>query len=221
VFVVLPEDKAKIFHRFTRLVYESSFRALLKSPPAPVYFIMDELATSLGDAQQQRVEMAMSLGRAAGVRVHAFFQNYAQMKTIFKDNAGSVESAAGVMQFFQPNDEDTFKKMQSLGGTFTKWETMTSFSDGSTTNRSAGNGSGSTSTSHNTSTSEQALKMELIDPSVAYGLGTPDEGNDFTARQILFFRGLRFAPAVSTRRSYWMDATTNAELAPNPYAPKT
>jgi type IV secretion system protein VirD4 len=221
VYIVLPEDKAKAFHRFTRLIYESSLRALLRFPARPVYYVMDELATSLGGEQLTRVETAFNLGRGFGVRLHAFFQNYPQMKTIFKENAASLESAAGVVMYHQTNEEETFKKMQSRAGTWTDWVTTTSSSSGGGTSSSGGanghGGSSGSSTSHNTSTSEQAFKRDLIDPEIGYEkMGKPSNANGHTAHQILFFEGLA-SPVWSIRRGYWTDPHIAALFEPNPY----
>ncbi len=220
VYIVLPEDKAKAFHRFTRLIYASSLRALLRFPAKPVYFIMDELATSLGDQQLGMVETAFNLGRGFGVRLHAFFQNWAQVKAVFGDKAASLESASGLVQYFAPADEDTYIKMRSRGGTWTDWVTTTTTSSGGGTSTSAGTGGqhGSTgsSSSYGTSTGEQAFKRDLIDPETAYEKMGKLLPNDYTAHQVLFFEGLA-SPAWSIRKGYWTEPRIAGLLAPNPY----
>src|SRR5581483_8763427 len=130
VYIVLPEAEAKTFHRFTRLIYASSLKALLRLPARPVYYVMDELATSLGESQLDMVDTAFNLGRGYGVRVHAFFQNWAQVKSVFRDKAESIESGAGVVQSFQAADEATFRKMQSRAGKTTEWLQEESVSEG-------------------------------------------------------------------------------------------
>ena len=215
IYIVLPEDKAKAFNRFTRLIYASSLRALLRFPAKPVYYIMDELATSLGDQHLAMVETAFNLGRGFGVRLHAFFQNWPQVKAVFGDKATSLESAAGLVQYFQPTDEDTFKKMQSRGGTWTDWVQTVSTNVGHSD--SSGGKGGSSSSSSGSTTSEQAFKRDLIDPETAYQrMGRLLPQNNYTGHQVLFYEGLA-APAWSIRKGYWTDPRIAGLLAPNPY----
>src|SRR5262249_41554607 len=68
VYIVMPEAEAKTYYRFTRLLFASAFKAMLAPPRAPVWFIMDELATSLGDRSLDQIETAMSLGSGYGTK---------------------------------------------------------------------------------------------------------------------------------------------------------
>jgi len=229
VYIVLPEAESKTFSRFTRLLYASSLKALLRDydNPLPVYYLMDEIATSIGESELDLVETAVSLGRGYGVRAHLVFQNYGQLKDIFKGRAASVESGAGVMQFFEASDETTFEKMRSRGGKTTLWiETENRQENwgqsGGTSSGGGTNGHSSTNIGWNRGASkgqsEQPIPVDLIDANVAYQLGSMDRGKT-EARQILIFRGLT-PPVMASRTAYYVQPHFAARADPNPYIKK-
>src|SRR5262249_2261450 len=106
IYISLPESQAKRYYRFTRLLFASAFQALLTLPPAPVWFIMDELATSLGERALDQVETAMSLGPGYGLKLQCIFQSYAQAEHIFgKFKAQAMLGSAEIIQTYTVNDE--------------------------------------------------------------------------------------------------------------------
>jgi len=220
VYICLPEAESKAYCRFTRLLYASALKALLQLPARPVYMLLDELATSLGDSQLDMVDTAFNLGRGYGVRVHAVFQNWGQAKAVFGERAESIESGAGLVQFFMASDETTFRKMQSRAGKSTLWTKVPSTSANEGTSTSEGpQGGQSISVSQGTSRSEseQAYEVPLVDPHFAYeGLGRPEPGNGWHASQLLFYEGLA-SPVVATRAAYWVLPDIAWKASPNPF----
>jgi type IV secretion system protein VirD4 len=219
VYICLPEHLAKMHARFTRLVYSAAIQASMRLPYAPVLFVMDELATSLGDEQLEAVTTAFALGRGYGVRLHVFFQSDAQREALFGKKANAIAASAGVIQYFQAADETTFRLMSERAGNRTVWYESTSSSSGhSTSQNGQGGGQGSTSSNTGTSTSEHATAQPLVDRKLAYeGLGKPSAENDWHARQLLFVEGLA-SPVLADRFAYWVDGNLPGEPDPNPYA---
>jgi type IV secretion system protein VirD4 len=226
IYIVLPEAESKAFSRFTRLLLASALKALLRHEqhdPVPVYFVLDELATSVGESELDLIETAVSLGRGYGVRMHLFFQNQAQLNAIFEKRAASLESGAGVTQYFEVADEVTFEKLRSRAGKTTIWTPHTSNQHGSgrSGGESVGHNNSSASagwnTSEGTTSSEQATQADLITPELAYQLGSIGGGRS-VAQQILFFRGLA-SPVHSSRSAYFALPYFTQRAAMNPYNP--
>lgn len=214
VYIVMPEAEAKTYSRFTRLLFASALKALMQLPKAkaPVLLLMDECATSLGDAQMEAIDTAMNLGRGYGVRLWLFFQNCAQMKATFGDKAASLESGAGVTQYFRVSDDMTFKKLQGRAGQTTLWRMQTSQNQGWSQSQNGRH----ESRSGGTSTSTVPERVPLIDEATAYeGLGQMRPENGYEAGQVLFVEGLAY-PALAARRAYWMTAAA-ALARPNPF----
>lgn len=220
LYICLPEAESKAYCRFTRLLYASALKALLQLPARPVYMLLDELATSLGDSQLDMVDTAFNLGRGYGVRVHAVFQNWSQCKAVFGDRAESIESGAGLVQFFMSSDEATFRKMQSRAGKSTLWTTVPSTSENygtSTSGTPSGGEQVSVSQGLSRSESEHAYEVPLVDAQFAYeGLGRPGPENGWQALQLLFYEGLA-SPVVATRAAYWTLPEVAVKASPNPF----
>jgi type IV secretion system protein VirD4 len=217
VFIILPQQRAADFHRFTRLLYASSLRALLTFPRAPVYYVLDELATSIGDKQMELLENAANTARDFGVKLHMVFQNWSQLKSIFGDKAGSIESSAGLVQYFQvgSTDQETFERIRARGGTRTVW--VPTLTECETRGASRGEHGGSVQHSYGSSRGEHAYKRDLIEAPIVYeGLGRFSPANGFAANQILFFDGLA-SPVWSVRRGYWTVPGIAEYFDPNPY----
>lgn len=208
VYICLPEAHAKRYFRFTRLLFASAFQALLTLPPSPVWFIMDELATSLGDQSLDQIETAMSLGRGYGLRLQCIFQSYAQAENLFgKDLAKALIGSAEILQAYTVNDEATARMLCDRAGTRTElalegWQDMTR---PMTTN--GGMPGGITWTP-----GSGAISVPLYRPQDIYGLSRD--------KTIIFKEGLAH-PIEAFRTPYYRIPALAALASENPYAPKT
>lgn len=227
VFIVLPEDRAKAYARFTRLIYASSLRRLMREPrpeALPVYYVMDELTTSLGDKPLDVVEVAFNMGATYGIRIHAFVQNWAQLKFTFKDEgAQSLASACGLLQFFRvgPMDKVTYDVLKERGGTTTVWrkkETQGASGGRGLSKQADGSWRESINQGWSRNLDDVPDHPPLIDPECAFeelgSLDNPEKPG--WAKQILIFDGL-VSPVMSLRSAYWTSEAMAARAKPNPF----
>ncbi len=200
VFIILPEAEAKTYFRFTRLIYASAMKAMLRPPKTPVLFMLDELATSLGNEELGVVETAFSLGSGYGVRVQAVFQNWPQAEALFGDRAMSMLSGSAIQQWFQPNDGKTADMLTRRGGTGTSWyqTASQSFAQNQQT--------GEWVSTFNVS--QHVAPRPRLDADLLYALGP--------ARQVIFKEGIA-RPIMALRRPYFKDPVLNSRAFPDPY----
>lgn len=117
VYIVMPEAEAKVYYRFTRLLFASAFKALLRPPRMPVLLLFDEFFTSLGGQTLDQIETAISLGRGYGVQLLIVAQSMGQVEKVFgRENAAAVLASCGIWQFMRPNDALTAKLISERSG---------------------------------------------------------------------------------------------------------
>lgn len=107
VYLCLSAPKFPVFNRWLRLVLASALDEMtdaLNSPPLPVCFMLDELAT-LG--HMQTVENAIGLAAGYGIQLVTVFQDIAQMRDLYKSRWASFIANAGVRAIFNLDDFDT------------------------------------------------------------------------------------------------------------------
>lgn len=206
IYICLPEAQAKRYFRFTRLLFASAFQALLALPAAPVWFILDELATSLGDQALDQIETAMSLGRGYGLRLQTIFQSYAQIEHVFgKAKAQAMLGSAEIIQLYTVNDEATANLVCARAGQCTE-RVLTGTDDP----RAPIQATGLRAPAWTPGQHGQAVGVPLYRPQDIYGL--PRD------KTIIFKEGMR-SPIEAYRTPYYDLPALAALAAENPYAP--
>jgi type IV secretion system protein VirD4 len=107
VYLCLSAPKFPVFNRWLRLVLTSALDEMtdtLDPPPAPVCFMLDELAT-LGHLTA--VENAVGLAAGYGIQLITVFQDVAQMRELYRGRWASFIGNAGVRALFNLDDYDT------------------------------------------------------------------------------------------------------------------
>ncbi len=107
VYLCLSAPKFPVFNRWLRLVLTSALDEMtdtLRPPPAPVCFMLDELAT-LGHLST--IENAIGLAAGYGVQLVTVWQDVAQMRDLYKGRWASFIGNAGVRALFSLEDYET------------------------------------------------------------------------------------------------------------------
>lgn len=211
-YVILPEQHAKTFARFTRLLFASAMKALIAPPRADVLFLMDEIATSLGGAGLEIVNTAFTLGRGYGIRVQAVLQSWSQTRDIWGGQTDAIVASSGVLQFFKPRDDTTARFIRQRAGDRTVYYETESVSESW--------GSSATGDTMNTSRSRSlhVAAMPLYREQDLYGLGAGAKPGQ-AAPQLLFMDGLSH-PVEAWTLPYWHPAAgLQGRYDPDPYAP--
>lgn len=205
VYIVMPGRDAKDFARLTRLILSSAMGALLAPPRGEVLFIMDELATALGDQELSIIETGFNQGRGFGLRCQAVLQSWAQAKDIWGERTEAVASGAGVMQWMRPNDPVSAKRIADRAGMRDARIVTFSESGGvSTTERGSSESSG-------WSVNAARQSVPLLRPEDLYGM--PDD------RQVIYVEG-QSRPIFAWGVDYFNPmAGLQGRYDPNPYAP--
>ena len=180
IFLVLPPDRIAAYARWLRLMIAQALTDLSRGavPARPVLFLLDEFA-ALG--RLDPVERAMGLMAGYGVQLWPICQDIHQLRTLYRERAGTFFSNAGALQIFGVNDHDSAKLVSDLLGQETvMFETMSRALDADETGISFG---------------VQHVGRPLL---------TPDEVRTLRPDlQLLFLAGQR--PIVATKLAYYVD----------------
>jgi type IV secretion system protein VirD4 len=207
IYICLPESQAKRYYRLTRLFFASGFQSLLTLPPAPIWFIMDELATSLGERSLDQVETALSLGPGYGLKLQCIFQSYSQAEHIWgKAKAQAMLGSAEIIQVFGSMDEATAQMVCSRAGQRTELALQGGM-DATRPMRTDGGMQGAVNWTPGT----HAIGVPIYRPQDIFGL--PKD------RSIIFKEGVS-NPIEAFRTPYFEISTLAALGSENPYAPK-
>lgn len=192
LFFCLPDLVTATFPRFSRLLWASIVSSMYRMPYAPCLCIIDEASSSLDGASAKIFEDAFSLGSGYGLRIHLLFQSFAQLKAMFKGEADTIISGAGVKQFFAINDASTAAWIAERAGD----TTMTIMNRSVSFNQNVGADGRETS-----GTSESYAPQYFKRPR-----WTAQQLYEFPSdQQILFFEGIG-APVIAARKPYWQSA---------------
>lgn len=203
VFFCLPEKVAATFGRFSRLFWTSCISSLYQPPFAPILLVIDEAANSL-ESSMELFEHAFALGPGFGLRLHLLFQNLPQLNSLFKEQAQSVMSSAGVIQLFRPNDRTTAQYLSERAGR----RTVSILNESTTINENMGD-NGHVSSGISTSFSRQYFDRPQWTEQQLYEMSVH--------KQVLIFEGIG-APVIALRKPYWRSGWA-ARFDDNPYAP--
>lgn len=115
VFLVLPPEHLPTYNRWLRLLVTQSLRELSTGgkPQKRILYLLDEFA-ALGYLAS--IEQAMGLMAGYGIQLWPILQDMAQLKSIYKQRAGTFLSNAGVLQIFGVNDHETAQHVSNLMG---------------------------------------------------------------------------------------------------------
>ena len=118
VFIALPEAEGKMYARFTRMLLASAFKSCLTFPRAPVSFVLDELANSLGGEAMSLIPIGFALGRGYGVYIcPAVFQSYPQAVSVFgKNDVENFLACSATQCWLTPNDPISCDVIAKRGG---------------------------------------------------------------------------------------------------------
>jgi hypothetical protein len=211
-YSIFPGQVAFRYSRFTRVFYSATFNALLRPPRADNLFILDELATSLGNEGLEIINQAFTVGGGYGVRLIAMLQSMAQTKKIWGDETDTILSCCGFQQFMRFRDETTIKHvMNRAGKTTASYTTRTLSENHGVTETGMSEGF---SVSRNRHFYEKPVywSQDLYE----YGAGFK---GDEASPQLLLFDGIA-RPVEAWAVPYFHDVLGLKERAdPNPFAP--
>lgn len=157
VYLIIPPELLNTHGRFLRLLVMSALGELFKelaTPENPVLFMLDEFA-QLG--HMALIENVASVGRDYKIRLWPILQNLPQLKTLYGNKWESFLSAAGMVQFFAPNDLETATYISKRAGQKVVMRRSTSTSTGMSAGGSSSNRSESFSETY-----EPRLKIEEL-----------------------------------------------------------
>jgi type IV secretion system protein VirD4 len=222
IYCMLPQDVNISYPNFSRLMVECFFSSFTIKLPAPddnrVLVILDEQAQL---KFMESIADAPALLRGYKVRIWSIYQNIGQMKQFYDKKWEEFISAAGMIQFMSPNDEDTAEYISKRVGNHTLTITTTSQSTSKSSNigyskdpnnpywdditsENTGNSSGTSVT-----TNETQIAVPFLSRQDLYAM--PSD------RTLLFLNGLKY-PVMAMRDSYLDQGETyyNALYAPHP-----
>lgn len=199
VYIVLPEQEAKTYYRFMRLIMVCMIRELQTTPRAkgrlPVRVLIDEMATSIG-GNLEILTTQWNLARGYGVQFWGFVQSVPQLETIFGKSAmHEILSGSGLTQYFRCNDPVTMDTIKNRAGTYTAKKPP------KTTTRPDGTES---------IMENDEEKLDFFTSQDLYGLTDN--------KAILFKSGLAY-PILQNRFPYFENDIFRARASQNPYAP--
>lgn len=222
IYCMLPQDVNISYPNFSRLMVECFFSSFTIKLPAPddnrVLVILDEQAQL---KFMESIADAPALLRGYKVRIWSIYQNIGQMKQFYDKKWEEFISAAGMIQFMSPNDEDTAEYISKRVGNQTLTITTTSQS----TNKSSNLGHSrdpnmpawnaikaentGTSTGTSVTTNETQVAVPFLSRQDLYAMPTD--------RMLLFLNGLKY-PLMAMRDSYLDQGETylGALYAPHP-----
>lgn len=118
-FVILPADYLASHSKWLRVVVMAALSAMYRNPEGEkVLFLLDEFA-QLGYLPD--MEKAAGLVRGFGVQLWSFFQDYNQIKTLYRDRAETFLGNAGITQVFTAGDMTTAEYFSKRSGVQTAW----------------------------------------------------------------------------------------------------
>ena len=206
IYLILPPHYLAQYARLFRLWITMAMAAMTRTyePPKggrPVLFLLDEMA-QLGTLDMMR--KAVSLMAGYGMTLWMVWQDFSQLRLLYKDDWQSFLANAKVQQYFGINDPETAKTISEMLGEETiRIETS---SEGDATSREALSIFSSTKTK-NSSRSNSETARALLKPDEVRRL--PRE------TMLLFVQGV--APIACRRLSYYSDAVFAGRFDENPY----
>lgn len=204
VYLIIPPELLHTHGRFLRLMVMSALGELIKEPskPAqPVLFMLDEFA-QLGP--MPIIENAASIVREYSVKLWLILQNLPQLKTLYGNKWESFLSAAGIVQFFTPNDLETAKYVSERSGIQIKMRLSEGYSR--STNTGSTNSGSTSGTTTSTSTNKTEHEAPLLSIQDIFGMSSH--------LQVMLCPGIEQA-MVSRRFNYWDVYGKKAD--PDPY----
>lgn len=207
VYLILPPERLHTHGRFLRLLVMSALGELYKERTRaeyPVLLMLDEFP-ALG--KMPMIENVASIGRDYQLKLWLVAQNVPKLKDIYGDAWESLASAAGVKQFFRPDDTTTAGWLSArLGVTIEQFRTTTKSSGTST----GASGSGSSSSGESVAVGER--ERPLMRPQDIYAMADNS--------QVLVTSGLG-SGLMAQRFPYWQHKRPDWLLTPDPYHNQT
>lgn len=202
VFCMFPPDELDTYYRFARLMVQSFFNSLAKTPKQKdrrVLALLDEQAKL---RHMEIIETSVALLRGYKVRIWSIFQDITQIKSIYGEAWETFISNAGVVQIMTPNGATTADYFSKRTGTETITETRVAVSAPPTRVQDPIVRGG-------TNTSENSFGVPFLSPQDLYAMprGTA----------LLFIQGMAF-PVLTTREDYFRQEPEGF-FYDRPYAP--
>lgn len=116
IYLIIPPDKLISHGKLIRLwigVMLAAISRRRRAPPQPTLFLIDE-AAQLGEVNELRT--ALTLMRAYGMRVWLFFQDMAQLQSVYKKDWESIINNCAIQQFFGAKSPQARKALQTYLG---------------------------------------------------------------------------------------------------------
>lgn len=202
VFCMFPPDELDTYYRFARLMVQSFFNSLAKTPKQKdrrVLALLDEQAKL---RHMEIIETSVALLRGYRVRIWSIFQDITQIKSIYGEAWETFISNAGVVQIMTPNGATTADYFSKRTGTETITETKIAVSAPPTRVQDPIVRGG-------TNTSENSFGVPFLSPQDLYAMPR--------GAALLFVQGMAF-PVLTTREAYF-DQKPEGFFYDRPYAP--
>ncbi len=172
VYIVMEDDRLEVCASWVRLMLEAARLGLKRATARrPVHFVIDE-AAALG--KLDLITTGLRAWRSAGIRLHLFYQDVAQIKAAFKDGWASVANT-DVLQFMgsNPGDTETAEFISKIFGERDMIVPTSGDSDSATTGTSESRAQGQSSTdTAGTSTNRSASLTRTEGSSWSTAIGT-------------------------------------------------
>jgi len=197
VYLCIPPDKLRAFHRYVRGMLGLAFRAMLterQQSKHPVLFLLDEFA-SLGHFKA--AEDAVTLLRGYGVQLWLLVQDLSQLQSVYPKWRSFLANTT--LQAFGTQDLDTAKYLSEMLG----HETIEVETKSASVNRSWSMGDHG---NQGRTTSTQATARALL---------TPDEVRRLEPWKVLVLEQGQ-SPAMLQALNYLVDEETQGRFEKNP-----